>query len=165
MPILDPNTLEIFSHSADQTRRVGMRLGSILKAGDIVCLSGDLGSGKTTLVQGVGRGWGSVDPVSSPTFILVNEYRRPDGLVLNHLDAYRMAGPGEAVDLDLELMMEKGPLVIEWPERIEDVLPKQRLWVDLRWLADEQRGLKICGTGEHYQQMLVELRRRIFGGV
>jgi tRNA threonylcarbamoyladenosine biosynthesis protein TsaE len=165
MPILDPNTLEIFSHSADQTRRVGLRLGGLLKPGDVVCLSGDLGSGKTTLVQGIGRGWGSIDPVSSPTFILVNEYRRPDGQILNHLDAYRMASASEAEDLDLGLMLEKGPLVIEWPEKVDEVLPRQRVWVDLRWLADEQRGLKFAGSGERYQNLLVELRRRIFGGV
>jgi tRNA threonylcarbamoyladenosine biosynthesis protein TsaE len=165
MPILDPNTLEIFSHSSDQTRRVGLRLGGLLKAGDLVCLSGDLGSGKTTLVQGVGRGWGIIDPVSSPTFILVNEYRRPEGLILYHLDAYRMVDASEAEDLDIGLMLEKGPLVVEWPEKITRVLPRERLWVDLRWLADEQRGLKISGSGERYQDMLVELRRRIFGGV
>ncbi len=165
MPILDPNTLEIFSHSADQTRRVGLRLGALLKPGDIVCLSGDLGSGKTTLVQGIGRGWGSIDPVSSPTFILVNEYRRPDGITLSHLDAYRMAAASEAEDLDVNLMLERGPVVVEWPEKIDPVLPPQRIWVDLRWLADEQRGLKFSGSGERYQEMLVELRRRIFGGV
>jgi tRNA threonylcarbamoyladenosine biosynthesis protein TsaE len=165
MPILDPNTLEIFSHSSDQTRRVGLRLGALLKPGDIVCLSGDLGSGKTTLVQGIGRGWGSIDPISSPTFILVNEYRRADGITLSHLDAYRMAAASEAEDLDVGLMLERGPLVVEWPEKIDKVLPPERMWVDLRWLADEQRGLRFKGSGDRYQDMLVELRRRIFGGV
>lgn len=165
MPILDPNTIEIFSHSADQTRRVGMRLGSLIKPGDVVCLSGDLGSGKTTLVQGIGRGWGAQDPVSSPTFVLVNEYRHPDGSILSHLDAYRMLAAREAEDLDLGLMMERGPLVIEWAEKLAAVLPPERIWVDLRWLADEQRGLVISAAGPRCQEMLVELRRRIFGGV
>lgn len=165
MPILDPCTIEIFSHSADQTRRVGMRLGSLLKTGDVVCLSGDLGSGKTTLMQGIGRGWGALDPVSSPTFVLVNEYRHPDGSILSHLDAYRMQSASEAEDLDLGMMLERGPLVVEWAEKIEKILPAERVWVELRWLADEQRGLVISANGQHCKDMLVELRRRIFGGM
>ena len=90
MPILDAHTVEVFSHSPEQTRRVGMRLGALLQPGDLVCLQGELGAGKTTLVQGVAQGWGSLDPVSSPTFVLVNLYRRPEGSELFHLDAYRL---------------------------------------------------------------------------
>ena len=69
--------MEIISRSAEQTRRVGMRLGTLLKPGDVVHLIGELGSGKTTFVQGVSAGWGSLDPATSPTFVLVNVYRRP----------------------------------------------------------------------------------------
>src|SRR5512142_504182 len=106
MPILDARTLEFFSRSPEQTRRLGMRLGGLLQPGDLICLSGDLGAGKTTLVQGVAQGWGTLDPVSSPTFVLVNEYRRPDSSRLYHLDAYRMANYLEAEDLDLDRMVE-----------------------------------------------------------
>jgi len=165
MPILDPHALEFFSRSPEQTRRMGIRLGSLLQKGDLVCLSGDLGSGKTTLVQGVARGWGSLDAVSSPTFILVNMYRRPDGQSLHHLDAYRMQSAGEAEDLDLVLMLEKGPMVMEWPERIQEVLPGERLWVDLRWMGDEHRGLMFIAQGRRYQSLLDELRRKSFGGL
>ena len=68
MPVLDHNSLEFISRSAEQTRRVGMRFGGVLQTGDVVCLAGDLGSGKTTLVQGIAAGWGSLDAVSSPSF-------------------------------------------------------------------------------------------------
>ena len=78
MPILDSHSLEFFSKSPEQTRRIGMRLGSVLKKGDVLCLQGDLGAGKTTFVQGIAQGWGSLDSVSSPTFIIVNMYRRTD---------------------------------------------------------------------------------------
>jgi tRNA threonylcarbamoyladenosine biosynthesis protein TsaE len=139
-------------------------LGALLQCGHLICLSGDLGSGKTTLVQGITRGWGSLDAVSSPTFILVNAYRRPDGQILHHLDAYRMQSAAEAEDLDLDLMLEKGPLIMEWPERIQPVLPKNRLWVDLRWLADEQRGMVFTAQGERYQDLLVTFRRKVYGG-
>ena len=101
-PILDRNSFEIISRSAEQTRRVGMRLGALLEPGDIVCLIGDLGAGKTTLVQGLAAGWGSLDPVSSPTFVIVNVYRRLDQNQLFHLDAYRLSGAAEAADLDLD---------------------------------------------------------------
>jgi tRNA threonylcarbamoyladenosine biosynthesis protein TsaE len=123
MPILDSRTLEFFSRSADQTRRLGMRLGSLLQEGDVVCLKGDLGAGKTTLVQGIAQGWGSLDAASSPTFVLVNMYRRPDGDNLYHLDAYRLNSVEEAIDLDLDNLLDNGALVVEWPERIEAALP------------------------------------------
>lgn len=165
MPILDANTLEFFSRSPEQTRRVGLRLGSLLQKGDLVCLMGELGSGKTTLVQGIARGWGSLDAVSSPTFVLVNEYRRPDGFTLHHMDAYRLQNSLEAEELDLDLMLEKGALVIEWPERIDRVLPRQRLWTNLRWMADEQRGMVFAAQGGRYQEMVGALRRLMFGGV
>ena len=67
MPILEPNAFEFISRSPDQTKRLGIRLGSFLQAGDVVCLSGELGAGKTTLVQGIAEGWGSPDAVTSPT--------------------------------------------------------------------------------------------------
>ncbi len=164
MPILDARTVEIFSRSPEQTRRLGIRLGTLLHCGDLVCLSGDLGSGKTTLVQGMNRGWGSPDPVTSPTFILVNAYRRPDGQILHHLDAYRMQSALEAEDLDLDLMLEKGPLIVEWPERIEPVLPKERLWANLRWLSDDERGMAFTARGGHYETLLADFRHRVYGG-
>ncbi len=164
MPILDARTLEFVSRSPEQTRRMGARLGAMLQPGDLVCLSGDLGAGKTTMVQGVAQGWGSLDTVSSPTFVLVNEYRRPNGHCLYHLDAYRLANWMEAEDLDLDRMLEAGPLVIEWPERIKEVLLPDRLWIDLRWIADEQRGMRFTSHGGRYDGLLVEFRKRVFGG-
>ena len=165
MPILDANALEFFSRSPEQTRRVGMRIGALLRPGDVICLSGDLGSGKTTLVQGIARGWGSLDGVSSPTFILVNLYRRPDGQLIHHLDAYRMQTALEAEDLDLALMQEKGPLLVEWAERIRKVLPEDHLWVSLRWMADEHRAALFTAQGGRYQVLLADLRRQMYGGV
>ena len=164
MPILDPNALEFFSRSPEQTRRLGLRLGALLRLGDVVCLSGDLGAGKTTMVQGIARGWGSLDGVSSPTFVLVNVYRRLDGQQLHHLDAYRMQNAFEAEDLDIPLMLEKGPMVMEWPERIEGVVPPENLKVSMRWMADEHRGMLISGRGRRSQVILAELRRQMYGG-
>ena len=82
--------MKFFSQSPEQTRRIGAQLGGALQAGDVICLQGDLGAGKTTFVQGVAQGWGSQDSVSSPTFIIVNEYGRADSGRLFHMDAYRL---------------------------------------------------------------------------
>ncbi len=164
MPILDAETLEFFSRSPDQTMRVGMRLGAQLRPGDVVGLSGDLGAGKTTFVRGLAAGWGSTDPVTSPTFVLVNLYRRPDGGKLYHLDAYRLSGPQEAWDLDLDTLLSEGPLVVEWADRIREALPIEGLWVTLTYLDEEQRLLRFRATGPRPRQLVTFLRRAIYGG-
>jgi tRNA threonylcarbamoyladenosine biosynthesis protein TsaE len=164
MPILDSHSLEIISRSADQTRRVGMRLGALLKPGDIVALVGDLGSGKTTLVQGIAAGWGTFDQVSSPTFVLVNVYRQTDGLRLFHLDAYRLSCAAEALELDLDAMLDQGPMVVEWAERVQEVLPEQGLWVHLNYIDDVQRDLLFSGRGSYYEELLSRFRKYIYGG-
>jgi tRNA threonylcarbamoyladenosine biosynthesis protein TsaE len=165
MPILDRHSMEFISRSAEQTRRAGMRLGGLLEPGDVVALNGDLGAGKTTLVQGIAAGWGSLDQVSSPTFVLVNVYRRPVRERLFHLDAYRLSGPAEAEDLDLEAMLDCGPLVVEWADRIRAALPEHGLWIDLRWMEEKQRDLLISANGRRYQGLLAEFRRQVFGVV
>jgi len=164
MPILDARSVEFFTRGPEQTRRLGIRLGALLQPGDLVCLSGDLGSGKTTLVQGIARGWGTLDPVTSPTFILVNEYRHADGQILHHLDAYRMQSALEAEDLDVDLMLEEGPLVVEWPERIDAALPDGRLSVALRWMTEDQRGMVVSARGSRHEGLLTQLRRKVYGG-
>ena len=163
MPILDPHSMEFISRSAEQTRRAGMRLGALLEPGDVICLAGDLGAGKTTLVQGLAQGWGSLDAATSPTFVLVNVYRRPAGGKLFHLDAYRLSGPQEAEDLDLVEFLAKGPLVVEWAERIQPALPDQNLWVKMSWVGDNQRDLVLSARGARYQALLAKFRRQVFG--
>jgi len=163
MPLIPPHSMEFISRSAEQTRRAGMHLGKLLHPGDVICLIGELGSGKTTLVQGISAGWGSLDPTSSPTFVLVNVYRRPNGQRLYHLDAYRLSGPAEAEDLDLDALMESGPLVIEWADRIRQVLPLDRLWVTFRYIDDEQRDMLLSAHGPRYLDLLAGLRQKIYG--
>lgn len=164
MPILDAHTLEFFSRSPEQTRRVGMRLGGLLQRGDVICLQGELGAGKTTLVQGLAQGWGSLDPVSSPTFIIVNVYRRPDDRQLYHMDAYRLDSAPEAAELDLDEMLAQGSLLVEWPERIQEILPDDRIWISLEYVSEEHRQLLLKAAGERYDALLAALRQDLFGG-
>ena len=165
MPILDQKSIEFISRGTEYTRRVGIRLGTILKSGDIICLEGDLGSGKTTLVQGMAAGWGSLDQVTSPTFVLVNLYRRLDGGQFHHLDAYRLSDAKEAEELDLETYIETGPLVVEWAERISAALPADHLWVTLRLVDNNQRDLIFSARGSYYESLLENFRMRIYGGL
>jgi tRNA threonylcarbamoyladenosine biosynthesis protein TsaE len=163
MPILDSHSFEFISRSAEQTRRLGMRLGALLQSGDVVLLAGELGSGKTTLVQGIASGWGSLDAVTSPSFVLVNVYRGPDGQRMYHLDAYRLENAREAAELDIEPMWENGLLVVEWADHIREALSKEHLWISLRWIDDEQRDLVFSARGERYQRVLNTIRKQLFG--
>ena len=163
MPILDSRTVEFISRNPGQTRRAGMRLGGLLKTGDVICLIGDLGSGKTTLVQGICAGWGSLDQATSPTFVLVNVYRRPEGQQLFHLDAYRLGSAAEATELDIYDLIERGPLVVEWADRILPALPLDHLWITLSWVDTEQRDMILSAHGVHYQLLLFEFRKQVYG--
>lgn len=164
MPILDEHTFEFFSRSPEQTRRLGMRLGALLRPGDLVCLQGELGAGKTTFVQGVAQGWGALDEVSSPTFVLVNTYRRADGSLLSHFDAYRIDSVSEAEELDLDALLVQGALFIEWPERVTPILPDEHLWVFLDYVSEEHRSLRFKANGTRCQSLLSHLRQDVYGG-
>lgn len=135
-----------------------MRLGGALHTGDVICLQGDLGAGKTTLVQGIAQGWGSLDSVSSPTFILVNVYRRADESQLFHMDAYRLDSASEAEQLDLDSMLVEGALIIEWPERMQGLIPTENLWVGLEHIGEQERTLKFTATGKRYEDLLELIR-------
>ncbi len=152
------NSFEWTSHHPDQTQAAGEYLGRHLQRGDLICLQGELGAGKTTFVQGLARGWNSPDCATSPTFVLVNVYRRADETPLFHLDAYRIESVAEAEELDLAAFLEEGALVIEWAERIESILPSERLWVRLEHGNGEVRVLHFLAQGAHYEVLLEALR-------
>ncbi len=163
MPILDKHSLDFISRSPEQTRRIGMRLGGLLAAGDLVCLQGELGAGKTTLAQGVAQGWGALDAVSSPTFVLVNVYRRAGDARFFHMDAYRIESAPEGEELDLDAMLGEGPLLIEWAERLEGILPAERMWIQLEHVSEEHRQMRCVACGERYDELVAELRQSMFG--
>ncbi len=165
MPILKPGTLEFISHSAEQTIRLGHRLGELLRPGDILCLYGALGAGKTAFARGIGRGWGAIPAVTSPTFVLVHEHtRQADDLRLIHVDAYRLAEPEDALSFGLdELLVDRHPVLIEWPERVADLLPAERLNITFSFLDAERRQIFFEALGSTYEELLELLRRRAFG--
>jgi len=165
-PILKANTLDIISHSLAQTRRIGARLGARTQAGDILCLEGDLGSGKTSFVQGLGEGLGVQEPIVSPTFVLLNVYRGAPGRPpLYHFDLYRVTGPQEALDFGLEdYLYGEGVVAIEWPERVREILPPDYLWISFRHMDATKRGLLMQPQGARYVALVAELTRDMYGG-
>ena len=162
-PISNELVLDIISHSPAQTQRLGARLGELACAGDLFCLEGELGSGKTCFVQGLGRGLGVPGAIHSPTFVLANEH--PGGrLTLFHLDVYRMRGAEEAIGIGLDdYVSGDGVCVIEWAEKIRAALPNDRMWIAFRHLDGAKRGLLMEASGAHYQALLDEFRASAFG--
>ena len=159
------NSLDFISYSTEQTRRIGERLGRLLQPGDLVCLEGDLGSGKTCLTQGIGRGMGVTLAITSPTFIIVNEYALPGkARKLYHIDLYRVETVAEARATGLEEYFYGDDVcVIEWAERARELLPEERLWITLHYLDDTKRELCFDVSGERYEQLLQYFREQAFG--
>ncbi len=166
MPILDPNVVEFVSGSPRQTARIGERLGKLLHGGEMICLAGTLGSGKTCFAQGVGRGWGATDDLTSPTFTLIHELGRPqDKARLYHVDLYRIEKETEAWLLGLtDLMDSTASVIIEWPDRAPSLLPPERLWIELEALDDTRRRLTFRAADEFHLELLKALRKSAFGG-
>lgn len=165
MAILTDRTLDFTSSSAAQTERLGVRLGELLRPGDLLCLSGELGAGKTLLARGIGRGWGAGARVTSPTFVLVNQYPRlRDGVVLYHIDCYRLERPIDIETVGFEDIFDSGGAVmIEWPERIESILPADRLWIAMSYDSPTRRRMRFTAEGARPQELLEEFKKSAFG--
>lgn len=149
----------VITESEEETRRLGAALGQVLRPGDVVALHGNLGAGKTRFVQGIARGMGIERPVTSPTFILMNVYRAPDGRVLCHVDTYRLR---DAVEEGYEMGLDQqfrgdDVCVVEWAERVRDLLPADHLWVDIGVLDEERRRIVITARGKRSGERLREL--------
>jgi tRNA threonylcarbamoyladenosine biosynthesis protein TsaE len=162
-PILTEGSFDIITHSARQTLAVGRRLGQLLGPGDVVCLQGELGSGKTCLTQGIGAGMEIEGTVRSPTFVLINEHESAAGSArLFHIDLYRISEAHEALAIGLDdYVYDDGVTVIEWAERAAEVLPDHCLWVHLTYLDDTKRSLHFRAEGEHYRRILSVLQQEL----
>ena|SRR5579883_1834690 len=153
-------TLERETGSADATRRLGERLGASAEPGDLVCLVGDLGGGKTTFTQGIGTGLGlPAHAISSPTFTLIAEHRG-GRLPLYHLDVYRLSDPSELYHLGFDdyLRQADGLIVIEWADKVAQSLPGDRLQVVFEEAPRDpgRRILKFEAGGPRSERLLRE---------
>lgn len=154
---------EIISRNEASTMAIGEELGKLLSPGDVVTLSGDLGAGKTVFVHGVAKGLAARDPVSSPSFLIVQEYRGKYPIF--HADFYRLKSPLELEGIGWDdYLNRRGVTLIEWGERFPEVLPEERLEVVIATGSDfgseGWRLLSFRPDGEHYQEMVEGLAER-----
>lgn len=136
---------DFISHSAEETERFAFDAARTLPRGTVIALYGDLGAGKTVFARGFARGLGITEPVSSPTFTIVQEYRCPSGGMLFHLDLYRIdnSDAAYAFGIDEFLYTTDSMTLLEWPERIEDILPPSTIRLKIEHLADGMESRRI----------------------
>jgi tRNA threonylcarbamoyladenosine biosynthesis protein TsaE len=157
-----PAMLDIVSHSLAQTQRLGARLGELLQGGELLLLDGDLGTGKTSLTQGIAEGLGVQAMVSSPTFTLLKEYE--GRLPLYHFDLYRLDDPGEILGLGFEEYFTSGGVcVVEWADKADSIWPNEHLRIRLKMISETKRGLLLSGLGTRYIDLLLEFKKNAFG--
>ncbi len=145
--------MEFLTNSVEETLNLGIKLGKLCNPGDIICLIGDLGTGKTHLTKGIAVGLGINDNITSPTFNIVNQYDN-GRLTMYHFDVYRVSDPDEisAIGFD-EYIFSSGVSVIEWANYIEELIPKNFLKVEISKLNDinsDARKIILTPHGENY---------------
>ena len=138
-----------FSHSAEETFHIGFELGLLLKDEPhvVILLDGEMGSGKTTLTQGIAKGFGITDIVNSPTFTIMKRYQTKDLMhTFYHLDLYRLDDVGYDFDLE-EYIDGNGMVVVEWPYQVVEFLPKDHLLIKIKKIDDTKRELVMTCVG------------------
>jgi len=165
-------TLDCISHSSAQTQRLGMRLGELLRGGELILLDGQLGTGKTTFTQGLAQGLDITENINSPTFTLLKEYQgqpqsekssnafKHNGPALYHFDLYRLDNPDEIVDLGFEdYFFGDGVSVIEWAEKADSFWPEEHLNIRLKIMSETKRGLLFIAKGDYYCELLRQFQK------
>jgi tRNA threonylcarbamoyladenosine biosynthesis protein TsaE len=153
VPALALAARDVAVPDAEAMRALGAALAAVAAPGDLVCLFGDLGAGKTQFAKGFGRGLGVTDTVSSPSFVLMAEYH--GRLPLFHIDLYRLAGGGAAIaDGLLDERQADGVTLIEWADRLAGGLPAARLDVRIDGVGDDARAVRLAATEPHLVRYL-----------
>lgn len=149
---------EYISHNEEETKKIATTLASKLEIGDIVVLSGDLGSGKTKFTEGFLSFWGLEDEISSPTFTIVNEHKK-DNISVYHFDVYRLSDVAEFYAIGGTEYFTTGICIVEWGELIEDILPKNYIKINFSKDNEDEsiRYLKFKAYGERLQNVIKEL--------
>ena len=151
------DSLEIISHSAEETQNIGILLGQATKPGDVILMTGELGAGKTTMTQGIAEGLGVLERPRSPTFVMATEYM--GRMHLYHLDLYRVEQAAELGELGLdEYLSGDGATVIEWADRTPDAFPSGCLWISLETVDDQTRRITLTAKGERHIALMASLR-------
>jgi tRNA threonylcarbamoyladenosine biosynthesis protein TsaE len=148
--------LTLISRSPEQTQRLGKQLGQLAQAGDVFLLTGNLGSGKTCLTQGIAWGLGIKEYAFSPSFVIIREYN--GRMPLYHIDFYRLDHIEEIADLGLdEYICGRGICVVEWAEKGLALMPEDRLLISLSYVSDTERSVSLEPRGQRYMELLASL--------
>ena len=154
--------IEIISENAEQTWEIARFIGEKLKKGDVLALSGELGSGKTCFTGGLARGLGVDEKyqITSPTFTLINEY--PARCKLYHFDVYRLNGYSEFEDLGYEeYFCGDGIVVIEWAEKIAQILPADTFFISFKYLDENKRRIVIKGQEKRMKELAIDTKMEV----
>ena len=151
---------QISLNGLDETRKFGEKLGRALRPGDMLLLTGELGAGKTTLTKSIGLGLGIEDYITSPTFALVNEYKGRDCWVY-HFDVYRLENIDDLDDLGFDEYFYSGGInIIEWGNKIEDLVPIERISLDIvKGRNLDERIVSLSGETRRFDELLEELKK------
>ena len=150
-------SLKLNSNSPEQTQLLGNYLGELAQKADVFLLVGELGTGKTCLVQGIARGLDVKEYAFSPSFVILREYH--GRLPLYHIDLYRLSGGNDVEEMGLEeYVYGKGVTAIEWAEKAAPLIPSKRFWIDIRWINPTRRRLTIKASGKRNEQVLETFR-------
>jgi tRNA threonylcarbamoyladenosine biosynthesis protein TsaE len=148
--------LELVTASPEETQRLGRRLGELAQAGDVFLMAGDLGSGKTCLTQGLAWGLGVTETALSPTFVIMREMK--GRLRLYHVDLYRLDRLEETQDLGLDdYFCGDGVSVVEWAEKAMGLMPQECMLVEIEYVSDTERRLRLKPKGNRYEQIIRQL--------
>lgn len=145
---------EQITSSEKETKQIGVQLATLLKAGDVVTLEGDLGAGKTTFTKGIAEGLNIESVISSPTFTIVKQYE--GDLPLYHMDVYRLEHSDEDIGFE-EFFYGDGLSIVEWAQFIEDYLPRERLNITIQYIDEGQRKLIFKPIGTYYEDIVKKL--------
>lgn len=154
--------MQLISHSVKDTLNIGRAIARNLRPADIICLFGELGAGKTVLTKGIALGLGiKKEKVISPSFVLIRQY--PQARVpLFHFDLYRLKDPADILGLGHEeYLYDDGVTVIEWADRLKQLLPEEFLKIELLLKPGLKRLLKFSASGSRYKELLGKIRENI----
>jgi tRNA threonylcarbamoyladenosine biosynthesis protein TsaE len=151
--------LELTTGNPEETQQLGQALGRLVESGDIILLAGVLGAGKTCLTQGLARGLGINETTPSPTFVIMREFA--GRLPLYHMDFYRLEF-NEIDDLGLDdYLYGRGVCAIEWADRGLAIMPAEHLLIEMDYLGENERRLRLTPSGAHYEALVVRLKKAL----
>lgn len=164
MPILRGSEFEFISRDEQQSYRLGIRIGRLTRLSDVLCLCGDISTGKTVIARGIGIGWGYADRIVSAMNVIIKRYPNiQNDSWLYHIDCFRIASVSEAIDLGIEEIFDSPAVImIEWADKIKEIIPTDSLWLHINAVGDDTRSIKFSPGGARSMSLLSNIRKELY---